>query len=73
MGQNTRIINKFEYWSVDDCDCSLCVHHTENDSPCPLDACCITDIKAEAILREVSAENKLAAASVKGVRCVAVA
>ena len=53
--KNTRIINKFEFWSVADCDCSLCLHHAGKDQPCPLDVCCIEDIRQEAIRREQNA------------------
>jgi len=72
MRNNTRIIDKFEHWSVADCDCSQCVHYAGKDNPCPLDVCCIADIKAEAIQREVEAENRLAVASVRGREAYAV-
>ncbi|MEY8356903.1 hypothetical protein AALB39_26655 [Lachnospiraceae bacterium 54-53] len=29
MKNNTRIYNKFEYWSVEDCDCKYCLHHSK--------------------------------------------
>ena len=38
--KNTRIINKFEFWSVADCACEFCINYTK-DKPCPLDVCCI--------------------------------
>jgi len=51
---NTRIINKFEFWSVADCACEFCINYTK-DQPCPLDVCCIEDIRQEAIRREAEA------------------
>jgi len=50
--ESKRIYNKFEYWSVTDCDCSLCLHHAGKDQPCSLDACCIEDIRQEDIRQE---------------------
>ena len=52
MNSNTKIQNRFEYWSVEDCDCKHCVNFTKKSQPCPLDVCCIEDIKQEAIRRE---------------------
>lgn len=51
MSKSTRIINKFEYWSSDDCRCEYCVHFIK-DQPCPLAVCCIDDIRQEALRRE---------------------
>ena len=62
MGPNTCIADKFEFWSSADCACEYCVHFKKG-KPCPFDVCCIADIKAEVLLREVAAENRLAAAS----------
>ena len=61
--KNTRIINKFEFWSVADCDCSLCLHHAGKDQPCSLDVCCIEDIRQEAIRREQVATSSSEPAS----------
>lgn len=72
MGNNTRIIDKFEHWSVVDCACELCIHFAGDSEPCPLTVCCCAEEKAEALRREVAAENVLAAASAKGVRLSAV-
>ena len=56
MGSNTkRIHDKFEFWSTADCDCSLCVNFAGNKKPCPLDVCCIEDIRQEALRRENAA------------------
>ena len=63
---NTRIIDKFEHWSLADCACNYCIHFAGRENPCPRDVCCIADIKAEAIRREVAAENRLAAATTRG-------
>ena len=72
MGQNTRVYDKFEGYSAEDCSCDYCLYKTK--AGCSLEACCCAEEKAEALLREVTAENRLAAASVKesGVRLVAV-
>jgi len=49
---STRIHNKFEHWSVKDCDCQYCKHYVRKGKSCSLDKCCIADIKQEAIDRE---------------------
>jgi len=54
-GTGTRIYNKFEHWKVADCDCTLCQHYAGKGNPCPLDECCIADIK---IIVCVSLKNK---------------
>ena len=57
MNRNTtRIHNKFEFWSVADCDCKWCQFYRKN-RPCPLDVCCCADIREEAIRREQAASN----------------
>lgn len=71
MGKNTRIIDKFEYWSPADCACEFCLHYVKKQ-PCQLEVCCCAEEKAEALRREVAAENRLAAASVRGVKLSAV-
>ena len=57
-GTSTRIYNKFEHWSVEDCDCTLCQHYPGKGKPCLLDKCCIEDIKQEAIRREAAANGE---------------
>ena len=52
MTSNKRIHNRFEYWSVDDCACVYCINYKGKKRPCPLDTCCIEDIRQEAIRRE---------------------
>ena len=52
MGSSKRIYNKFEFWSVADCDCSLCQFYSTKNKTCTLDVCCIEDIKKDAIRRE---------------------
>jgi len=54
MGKNTRIFNRFEYWSVEDCSCEYCLHFVK-DRPCALEVCCCADIRQEALRREQSA------------------
>ena len=69
---NTRIVDKFEGYSLEDCACELCVHFAGDGNPCPLEVCCCAEEKAEALLRKVAVENKLAAASVRGREAYAV-
>ena len=59
---NTRIINKFEFWSVADCACEFCINYTK-DQPCPLDVCCIENIRQEAIRREQATKSSSEPAS----------
>ena len=56
-GSGTRIYNKFEHWSVADCDCTQCKHYAGKGKPCPLEKCCIADIKEEAIRRDADAHH----------------
>ena len=55
MGSNTRVYNKFEFWSVADCACEHCQFYAGKNSTCPLEVCCCGDIRAEAIRREQAA------------------
>ena len=55
MDRNTIRIQKFEFWSVADCDCEWCQFYPGKNRPCSLDVCCCVDIKEEAIRREQSA------------------
>ena len=55
MGSSTRIYNKFEHWSVEDCACMHCVNYVGEGLPCPLEVCCCADIKEEAIRRKQTA------------------
>ena len=55
MGKNTRIYDRFEFWSVEDCACEYCVHYGGKDRPCLLDVCCCDDIRQEAVRREQGA------------------
>ena len=52
MGDYTRIYNKFEWWSVDDCRCEYCRFYCGKKKPCPLETCDIEDIRREAFMRE---------------------
>lgn len=56
MGKNTRIYNKFEYWSVEDCDCKYCLHYNRKKG-CKLTECCCADIRREAARRELAWNN----------------
>ena len=73
MGSNTRIYDKFEHWSLADCACEACLNYPGKEQQCPRQVCCCAEEKAEALLHEIAAENRLAAASVKGGRLSAVA
>jgi len=66
MGQNTMIYDKFQGYSTEDCSCDYCLYKTKDG--CSLEICCCADEKAEALRREVAAENALALASTKGAR-----
>lgn len=55
MGRNTRIYNRFEWWSVADCACEYCIHYCGEGRPCPLKVCCCEDIRQEALRREQAA------------------
>ena len=57
-GSGKRIYNKFEHWSVEDCACVHCVNYAGKGKPCPLDKCCIEDIRQEAIRRETANQAK---------------
>ena len=48
MNQNTRVLNKFEYF-VEDCDCSVCLFWQNRKRGCALDHCCCQDIKNDAL------------------------
>ena len=48
MSQNTRIINKFQYY-VEDMDCPLCLHYKGKKRGCSLDICCCLEEKREAL------------------------
>ena len=57
--KNTRIQNKFKWWSVDDCSCRWCLWYKGKKRGCALSECCCAEERAEAIKREHDA--KLAA------------
>ena len=65
MGRSsTRTYNKFHFWAAADCVCELCQFYSTKNKSCTLDACCIEDIKQEAIQREQTA-NELSNISVQ--------
>ena len=57
MTVNTRIYDRFEWWSAADCACEYCVNYRAQNRPCRLEVCCIADIREEALRREQCAEN----------------
>jgi hypothetical protein len=54
---NTRIYNRFEYWSVADCACDVCLYWNEQEPGCSLTTCSCEDIRQKAARREQAAEN----------------
>jgi hypothetical protein len=54
MNKSTRIVDRFEWWSVEDCSCDYCLY-VGKDGSCSLDVCCCADIREEAIRREQGA------------------
>lgn len=44
-------LNRFEGYTLEDCDCALCLHYAGRGKPCPLDVCCCAAEKREAIER----------------------
>jgi len=50
--KSVRYHNRFEWWSVKDCDCKWCLHYRGKKRGCSLDECCCDDIRQEAIRRE---------------------
>jgi hypothetical protein len=51
MGNNTRIYDKFDYWSAQDCSCSFCRYFAGEKRGCRLPECRYADIKQEAARR----------------------
>ena len=50
-------LNRFTGYSLEDCDCSLCLHYAGKRNSCPLDTCCCEDEKMEAIVRGQATPN----------------
>ncbi|MDL2293801.1 hypothetical protein LJC60_04135 [Ruminococcaceae bacterium OttesenSCG-928-D13] len=48
---NNYRLNKFNGYTLEDCDCKLCLHYAGKGKPCPLETCCCEDEKREAIAR----------------------
>jgi len=63
VGNNTRIYDRFEWWSVADCSCEYCAHYRGKKRGCSLDACAVEDIRQEALRREQTADNGATAGS----------
>ncbi|MCL2565874.1 MAG: hypothetical protein FWE24_08725 [Defluviitaleaceae bacterium] len=57
-GGGTYIYDCFEHWSVEDCACIHCINYAGKGKPCPLDKCCIEDIKEGAVRREAAARKR---------------
>ena len=61
MGQNTRIFNRWQGYSVADCDCRWCLHKGRKGR-CKLPKCCCDDERREALECEKRATVSLVGA-----------
>jgi hypothetical protein len=61
LKNTTRIYNRFEYWSLDDCSCVHCLFYAGARLGCRLESCCCDDIRREALRRERAANTDSAA------------
>jgi hypothetical protein len=52
VGNNTRIYNRFKWWSVTDCACEFCLFYAGKNEVCPLETCAVEDERQEAYRRE---------------------
>jgi len=52
MGRNTRTYNRWQGYTLADCNCVYCVYYPGKKKPCPLDVCCCAEERREAFLRE---------------------
>lgn len=59
MGVFTRRYGKFDWWSVEDCDCKYCLYYKGKKRGCSLEECCCEDIRAEAVRREQAAKENV--------------
>ena len=50
MGENTRIYNRWQGYTVADCRCEYCLFYAGKKHPCPLDVCCCEEERQEALL-----------------------
>lgn len=51
MTQNTRIYNRFQGYSLEDCACKYCLHYSRKTG-CKLSECCCAEEKRQALERE---------------------
>lgn len=49
MKRNSKGVDRFTGYSVEDCTCKYCLHYAGKGKPCPLETCCCEDERAEAI------------------------
>ena len=52
LGKNTRIYEKFRYYSLADCNCAFCLFYKGKRRGCSLEVCCCAEEKAAAVARE---------------------
>jgi len=55
VGKNTRIYDRFDWWSVADCSCEFCLYWKGPKRGCSLMACACDDVRQEAVRREQAA------------------
>ncbi|GHU58612.1 hypothetical protein AGMMS49975_25370 [Clostridia bacterium] len=53
--KNTRIYDKFTYWSVADCDCKFCAFYRGKKRGCSFDECYCAEERDEVYRREQAA------------------
>lgn len=54
--KNTRILDRFNGYTLADCDCSLCLHLSKKQG-CALPECCCAEERADALAREQAAHR----------------
>jgi len=62
MGQNSRCIERFEGYYLDDCNCIYCKNYIGKKRGCKLKKCCCEDEKLNAIAHERIKRKKGSAA-----------
>jgi len=69
MGENTRIYNRWQGYTVADCRCEHCLFYAGKKRPCPLDICCCKEERQEALQRKQGAVSGTTARE-KAVPCL---
>ncbi|MCL2853109.1 MAG: hypothetical protein FWE20_08775 [Defluviitaleaceae bacterium] len=58
MGSNTKIYDKFQGYTSDDCQCIYCQHFKGKKQGCSLAECCCAEEKVQALMREQGLERE---------------